>query len=386
MNKGAIANSLNAPPVTVADSASTGAVGAPQSPESELLSALQYGGAGGYTSKRASDAAAFPRDAKGRFVKRAEPTAAAIPLNAQRLPGSILIDNEPVPLEELARLWRFHKILSTQDMNLVTTALKRRIRELQLMPFQAELVQMQKYLIDNKLKMIILFEGRDASGKGGTIRAVTRHMNQRHYRVVALGKPTEREETQWYYQKFISHFPSAGEIVLFDRSWYTRAMVERVFGFCSQREYKNFMLGVAGFEKDIIRQDVILVKLYFSVSKDVQAQRFERRKSDPLRQWKLSRVDMQAQHRWDEFSQVKYDMLKQTSIPASPWHILRSDNKHKARLNTMKLILSHVPYSRLDEDLDFVTDPEIVVSGARELELLEAERLKHGTEMNDFIV
>ncbi|MCL1909119.1 MAG: polyphosphate kinase 2 [Holophagaceae bacterium] len=321
----------------------------------------------------------FPRDKKGRFIKTTDAVRLSVGQN-------IIIDNELVPAEELVGLWRFHKQLSGEDISLVSTAIKRRVRELQLMPFQAELVQMQKYLIDNKLKMIILFEGRDASGKGGTIRAVARHMDQRHYRIVALGKPTEQEASQWYYQKFVSHFPSAGEIVLFDRSWYTRAMVERVFGFCTKKEYKNFMLGVANFEKDLLRNDIILIKLYYSVTKEVQAMRFNRRKTDPLRQWKLSKVDLQAQDRWDEFTQVKYDMLKQTSIPFSPWHILRSDNKHRARLNTMKLILSHVPYKKLNEELDFVTDPEIVISGAREMEILEAERLKLGLEHTDVII
>jgi polyphosphate kinase 2 len=325
----------------------------------------------------------IPRDENGRFMKRSKPK---IGLLQEGVAKEIIIDNEAVPIEELAKLWRFHKSLSPEDSNLVSNALKRRVRELQLMPFQAELIQMQKYLIDNKLKMIILFEGRDAAGKGGTIRAVTRHMNQRHYRIVALGKPTERETTQWYYQKFVSHFPSAGDIVLFDRSWYTRAMVERVFGFCTQKEYKNFMRGVTGFEKDLIRQNIILIKLYFSVTKEVQDGRFNRRKTDPLRQWKLSKVDLQAQDRWDEFTQVKYDMLKQTSISASPWFVIRSDNKFKARLNTMKLILNHVPYKKLDESLDFVTDPEIVISGARELELLETERLKHGLKPSDIIL
>lgn len=329
--------------------------------------------------KALSGEVSFPRDKRGRFIKTAD--AVKLPVGK-----NILIDGELVPAEELVGLWRFHKQLSAKDVSLVSTAIKRRIREMQLMPFQAELVQMQKYLIDNKLKMIILFEGRDAAGKGGTIRAVSRHMNQRHYRIVALGKPTEREASHWYYQKFISHFPSAGEIVLFDRSWYTRAMVERVFGFCSHKDYKNFMLGVVNFEKDLLRHDIILIKLYFSVTKEVQAARFNRRKSDPLRQWKLSRVDMQAQDKWDEFTQVKYDMLKQTSVPFSPWYILRSDNKHKARLNTMKLILSHVPYKKLNEELDFVTDPEIVISGAREMEHLEAERLRMGLEPTDVIV
>jgi polyphosphate kinase 2 (PPK2 family) len=163
-------------------------------------------------------------------------------------------------------------------------------------------------------------------------------------------------------------------------------MVERVFGFCTEQQYKNFMRGVGGFEKDLVRQGTILIKLYFSVTKEEQARRFKRRKDDPLRQWKLSAVDVQAQDRWDEFTSVKYDMLKRTSTTIAPWRIIRSNNKHKARLNTMKVILNAVPYERLDPDLDFVPDPKIVISGARELEILESERLKKGKKLHQTIV
>ena len=173
-------------------------------------------------------------------------------------------------------------------------------REEELKPYQAELIQMQQHLEQNKRRMIILFEGRDAAGKGGTIRRVTRYMNEKHYRVVALGKPTEEQKTQWFFQKYIRAFPRGGEVVLFDRSWYNRAIVEPVFDFCTKEEYENFMVGCPGFEKDLVRQGTILIKLYFSVTKEEQARRFERRKSDPLRQWKLSEIDVQAQDRWDE--------------------------------------------------------------------------------------
>jgi polyphosphate kinase 2 (PPK2 family) len=166
--------------------------------------------------------------------------------------------------------------------------------------------------------------------------------------------------------------------VLFDRSWYNRAMVEPVFGFCTVEEYKNFMKGVPGFEKDLVRQGITLIKLYFSVTKEEQARRFERRKTDPLRQWKLSEVDVQAQERWDEFTNVKYTMLKKTHTASCPWTIIRSNNKHLARLNVMKVILNSVPYERLDPQLDFVPDPEVVVSGAREIELMDAQRLREG--------
>lgn len=313
------------------------------------------------------------------------------PLTVVQLPheGQVqqaVIDEELVDFEALARVWRAYRKLGTRDLDFIAKAVSRHRKEVELQPYQAELIQMQNHLIANRLRMVIVFEGRDAAGKGGTIRAVTRHMNERHYRVVALGKPSEREESQWYYQKYVAQFPSGGEIVLFDRSWYTRAMVERVFGFCSEKEYKDFMRGVTGFEKDLVRQGTILVKLYFSVTKEMQDYRFERRQTDPLRQWKLSQVDLQAQDRWDDFTEVKYDMLKRTSTPISPWHVIRSDNKHLARLNTMKLILNAVPYQRLDPNLDFVPDPEVVISGARELEILEAERLRKGRRLHDVIV
>jgi polyphosphate kinase 2 len=257
-------------------------------------------------------------------------------------------------------------------------AYKRFMREEELIPYQAELIKMQQYLEQSKRRMIILFEGRDASGKGGTIRRVSRYMNEKHYRIVALGKPTEYEKTEWFFQKYVRQFPRGGEAVLFDRSWYNRAMVEPVFGFCTDEEYKNFIRGVTGFEKDLIRQGTILVKLYFSVTKEEQDRRFNRRKTDPLRQWKLSEVDVQAQERWDEFTNVKYQMLRKTHTTHAPWKIIRSNNKHLARLNAMKVILNSVPYERGDPTLDFVPDPEIVVSGSRELETMEAQRLRSG--------
>ncbi len=258
-------------------------------------------------------------------------------------------------------------------------AVKRYRREEELKPFQAELLRVQQYLEEKQRRMIILFEGRDAAGKGGTIRRVTRYMNEKHYRVVALGKPTEEQKTQWYYQKYVSTFPRAGEIVLFDRSWYNRAMVERVFSYCTEKEYYDFMRGVVGFERDLVRQDTILVKLYFSVTKEEQARRFERRKTDPLRQWKLSEVDLQAQDRWDDFTSVKYEMLKRTHTIDAPWTVVRSNDKHLARLNAIKTILNAMPYARFDDSLDFALDENIIVSGSRELEMMEVERVRSGS-------
>lgn len=257
--------------------------------------------------------------------------------------------------------------------------LRRRNRQdNQLEPYQVELLKLQDHLEATDRKMIVLFEGRDAAGKGGTIRRVTRHMNERHYRVVALGKPTEEERTQWYLQRYVNRFPRGGEMVLFDRSWYNRAMVEPVFGFCTEKEHKDFLRGVVGFEKDLVRQGTILVKVYFSVPKAEQLRRFERRRHDPLRQWKLSEIDLQAQDLWDDFTEQKYEMLRRTHSSATPWTVIRSKDKHLARLNTMRVILDAVDYAGRDLALDYVPDPNIVISGAHEVELMEADRYRSG--------
>jgi polyphosphate kinase 2 len=260
----------------------------------------------------------------------------------------------------------------------VISVLQKAEQEKSLKPFQAELILMQKYLEQTKRRMIILFEGRDASGKGGTIRRVARYMNEKHYRVVALGKPTDAMRTQWFFQRYVEHFPRGGESVLFDRSWYNRAIVEPIFGFCTPEEYKVFMKGVVGFERDLVRQGTILVKLYFSVTKSEQAYRFDRRKNDPLRSWKLSEVDLQAQERWDDFTNQKYEMLKRTHSNHAPWTVIRSNVKHEARLNSLRVILNSVPYERGNHDIDFVPDPESVISGSREVEQMEAERIRRG--------
>ena len=290
------------------------------------------------------------------------------------LENRIEIDGESISLDELINNYKESKLKKEYESK---AEIKRR-NEQELKPYQAELIKLQRHLEETNQKMIILFEGRDAAGKGGTIRRVTRYMNEKHYRVVALGKPTEEQRTQWYYQKYISHFPRGGEIVLFDRSWYNRAMVESVFGFCTKKEYDDFMKGVKGFEKDLTRQGIILIKLYFSVTKDEQARRFERRKTDPLRQWKLSEIDLQAQDRWDDFTETKYNMIKQTHSHNAPWTIIRSNDKHKARLEALKVIVNSINYEGRDESLDYTLDPEIVISGAREIEIMDAQRTSSG--------
>lgn len=254
----------------------------------------------------------------------------------------------------------------------------KREREAELQPYQVELLKLQRHLEEHGKKMIVLFEGRDAAGKGGTIRRVTRYMNEKHYRVVALGKPTVEEQGQWYLQRYVAQFPRAGEIVLFDRSWYNRAMIEPVFGFCTEKEHEDFLRGVVGFEKDLVRQGMVLVKLYFSVTKAEQKRRFERRRDDPLRQWKLSEIDVQAQDLWDAFTERKYEMLDRTHTHAAPWTIIRSGHKHLARVNAMRVILGAVDYEDRDLSLNFVPDPEIVVSGSHEVELMEADRIRQG--------
>ncbi len=299
-------------------------------------------------------------------------------MNPSNTPETIRVEGNDINVEDLVRQ---HSQLLEENERLKTKgkkALTKYQQDEALKPFQAELIRLQRYLEDHQKKMIIIFEGRDAAGKGGTIRRVSRYMNEKHYRIVALGKPTEEQRTQWYYQKYIAHFPRAGEIVLFDRSWYNRAMVEKVFGFCTEDEYRHFMRGVVGFERDLVRQSVVLLKLYFSVTKEEQARRFERRKNDPLRQWKLSEVDLQAQDRWDEFTDVKHEMLKRTHTIDAPWTVIRSNDKHLARLNATKVILNSVAYERLDDTLEFTPDPQVVVSGARELELMEAQRIQSG--------
>ncbi|MDD3025767.1 MAG: polyphosphate kinase 2 [Aliarcobacter skirrowii] len=237
----------------------------------------------------------------------------------------------------------------------------------ELKPYQIELIKLQDWLEKENKRMIIIFEGRDASGKGGAIRRITRYMNNKHYRVVALGKPTETQRNQWFMQKYIEHFPTGGEIVLFDRSWYNRAMVEPVFGFCTPEEHEIFMEDIVNFEQDLVRQGMILIKLYFSVSKEEQKRRFDRRINDPLRQWKFSEVDMQAQDLWDEFSEKKYEMLRRTTSRSAPWHIVRSDDKHLSRIEALKIILNSVDYDGRNYALNFEPNEEVNISVQKEL-------------------
>ncbi len=252
------------------------------------------------------------------------------------------------------------------------------LQESSLKPYQVELLKLQAYLEKQNEKMIVLIEGRDASGKGGAIRRITRYMNEKHYRTVALGKPSEVQRSQWYFQRYVEQFPRGGEIVLFDRSWYNRAMVEPVFNFCTKEQYATFMKSVPSFEEDLVNHGLYLIKIYFSVTKEEQNARFIARETNPLRQWKLSEIDVQMQERWDEFTRMKYQMLKQTHTEVAPWTVIRSNNKFKARLNAIKTILNAVPYENRNMDLDYTVDEKIVHSGHREIENMEADLKKQG--------
>ena len=262
----------------------------------------------------------------------------------------------------------------------IKAALEQHYNAEALKPYQAELIKLQRHLEATGKKMVILFDGRDASGKGGTIRRITRYMNTKRYRVVALGKPSEDQKTELHIKRYIENFPHAGEIVLFDRSWYNRALVEPVMGFCTEAQYKRFLKKVITYEQNFIEDAgmTILLKLYFSVSKTEQERRFERRKDDPLRQWKLSEVDLQAQELWDEFTKKKFMLLKKTHTKKSPWYIIRSDNKHLARRETMKLILNSVRYKGRNRKLNFKLDPNIVIPGDLELKEMKKQLKKYG--------
>ena len=216
-----------------------------------------------------------------------------------------------------------------------------------LRDLQVELVKLQEWIKSEGLKVIVIFEGRDAAGKGGTIKRITLRLNPRICRVVALGVPTEREKTQWYFQRYVNHLPAAGEMVLFDRSWYNRAGVERVMGFCSEEEYREFLRSCPEFERMLIRSGIILIKYWFSVSDEEQERRFQARLHDPTKRWKLSPMDLESRRRWEDYSKAKDEMFAYTDIKQAPWYVVNADSKKKARLNCISHLLSMIPYKDL---------------------------------------
>jgi polyphosphate kinase 2 len=230
------------------------------------------------------------------------------------------------------------------------TDLDRRIYFKELFRLQGELVKLQDWVQHKKLKVVVLFEGRDAAGKGGVIKRITQRLNPRVCHVAALPAPNERERTQWYFQRYVSHLPAGGEIVLFDRSWYNRAGVEKVMGFCNDDDYEEFFRTVPEFEKMLIRSGIILIKYWFSITDDEQNLRFMMRIHDPLKQWKLSPMDLESRRRWEAYTKAKEIMLERTHIPEAPWWIVAADDKKKARLNCIQHLLNQVPYGEVEHE------------------------------------
>ena len=237
--------------------------------------------------------------------------------------------------------------------------------------YQIELLKLQKFVKEKGLKILILMEGRDAAGKGGTIKRLTEHLNPRGCRIVALEKPSNVEKTQWYFQRYVAHLPSGGEITIFDRSWYNRAMVEPVMGFCTHAEHKDFLRQVPKFEELLVSAGIILFKFYFSVSKEEQKRRFESRRTDPLKQYKLSPVDARSQELWNQYTLAKYSMLLASNTEFAPWTILDSNDKKIARLNAFRCILSRVDYPEKIDAKELAVDPNLVRNGTREIVLME---------------
>ncbi|MBA3895523.1 MAG: polyphosphate kinase 2 [Gemmatimonadales bacterium] len=217
----------------------------------------------------------------------------------------------------------------------------------ELETLQLELIKLQEWIRAQGLKVVILFEGRDAAGKGGTIKRITESLNPRVCRVVALGTPTEREKTQWYFQRYVAPLPAAGEMVLLDRSWYNRAGVEHVMGFCTDEEYREFLRSVPEFEAMLLRSGIILVKYWFSVSDEEQERRFQDRIADPTKRWKLSPMDLESRAKWVEYSKAKDEMFRHTDTEQSPWYVVASDDKRRARLNVIRHLLGLIPYEDL---------------------------------------
>ncbi|MFT5596834.1 MAG: polyphosphate kinase 2 [Flammeovirgaceae bacterium] len=249
----------------------------------------------------------------------------------------------PEDLELLNSKLGLHSLLRTKKVN-VPKALKETKYAVEFRKRQEELIKMQNWVIENGKKVVLIFEGRDAAGKGGAIRRITEYINPRHFRIVALNKPTDDERHQWFFQRYIIQLPKPGEIVLFDRSWYNRAVVEPVNGFCTDKEYDIFMSQVNEFEKMLIDSDTYLIKFYFSINKEEQARRFEDIKENPLKRWKMTAVDQKAQELWDQYTKYKKVMFDKTTTTHSPWKIIDANQKSGARLEAINHVLSTIPF------------------------------------------
>jgi polyphosphate kinase 2 len=241
-------------------------------------------------------------------------------------------------------------------------SIDKKIYEKELRQLQIELVKLQEWIKAKGLKVVVIFEGRDAAGKGGVIKRITEKLNPRICRVVALGTPTEREKTQWYFQRYVPHLPASGEMVLFDRSWYNRAGVERVMGFCTDDEYEEFMRSCPEFERMLVRSGIILIKYWFSVNDQEQERRFMARLEDPTKRWKLSPMDLASRDKWVEYSQAKDENFRHTDIKQAPWHVVNADNKKRARLNCIAHLLSMIPYGDLTPE-PIEMEPRVIGTG-----------------------
>ena len=246
------------------------------------------------------------------------------------------------------------------------------VYEPELRALQIEVLKVQRWAKETGERIVILFEGRDAAGKGGSIRRFTQNLNPRGARVVALPKPNDTERSQWYFQRYVQHLPSAGELVFFDRSWYNRAGVEIVMGFCTAQEYGEFLRQVGGFERSLVESGIHLFKLWFTVSRENQAKRFEARRKDPLRQWKMSPIDEAAQDRWDEYTRARDAVLVQSDTDVAPWMIVNSNEKKRARLESIRTVVSALDYSHKDESVAHKPDPMVVQRG---LDVIEGSPL-----------
>ena len=264
-------------------------------------------------------------------AKRLKKTLGRVPLASER----------PTTSDELAQDWR-------NGGYPYKSLMLRRNYEEQKFLLQTELLKLQAWVKDARQRLVLLFEGRDAAGKGGTIKRFMEHLNPRGARVVALEKPSEVERGQWYFQRYVEHLPTAGEIVLFDRSWYNRSGVERVMGFCNPAEYEEFLRQVPEFERNLVRSGIHVIKFWFSVSREEQRRRFKERKAHPLKQWKLSPIDMASLDKWDDYTRAKEAMFFHTDTADSPWTVVKSDDKKRARLNAMRYVLHAMPYSGKD--------------------------------------
>jgi polyphosphate kinase 2 len=297
--------------------------------------------------------------------------AGASPDDREILRRAMLSEPEPTPAHSDELLSRHWKDGAYPYQN----RLRRKTYEQQKYDLQVELLKLQHWVKETGQRVVILFEGRDAAGKGGTIKRFMEHLNPRGARVVALEKPTEIERGQWYFQRYIQHLPTAGEIVLFDRSWYNRGGVERVMGFCSDVEYAEFVRQAPDFERHLVRSGIHLIKLWFSVSRDEQRRRFKEREAHPLKQWKLSPIDRASLDKWDDYTRAKEAMFFYTDIAEAPWIVIKSDCKKRARLNAMRYVLQRLPYTNKDLNRAGAVDPLIVGRAAVSHELDERNDL-----------